>query len=43
MAQSAERSGSPRSSSPDASYGCFDENKFDEDFPPGVVDAFPCP
>jgi hypothetical protein len=28
---------------PDPSDNCFDMNAFDVDFPPGVVDAFPCP
>ena len=28
---------------PDASDNCFEKNKFDVDFPPGVVDAFACP
>lgn len=28
---------------PDPSDNCFDKNEFDVDFPPGVVDAFPCP
>ena len=28
---------------PDPSDNCFEANKFDVDFRPGVVDAFPCP
>jgi parallel beta-helix repeat protein len=28
---------------PDPSDNCFDKNQFEVDFPPGVVDAFPCP
>ena len=28
---------------PDPSDNCFEKNKFDVDFPPGIVAAFPCP
>ena len=28
---------------PDPSDNCFEKNKFDVDFPPGIVNLFPCP
>ena len=28
---------------PDPSDNCFADNAFDTDFPPGIVDLFPCP
>ena len=28
---------------PDPTDNCFEKNKFDVDFPPGIVDLFPCP
>ena len=28
---------------PDPTDNCFEKNKFDVDFPAGIVDLFPCP